>query len=186
MLAPDQADAPVFTRYDMGVSPFWEQATPEEQDEQRAWLSDLAGRGDVAFGSEVFVSRLAVVYPDRLRLGERTYVAAHAYLWGDVEVGADCTLNPFTEVRGVVRVGDGVRIGAHTSVLGFNHSMATDRPVFQQPLTMQGITIGDDVWIGSHVVVLDGGTIGSHSVIAAGAVGPQGGAPRRIRARHPA
>src|SRR5690625_2434633 len=42
--------------------------------------------------------------------------------------------------------------------------------VFRQPLTSRGITIGDDVWIGSHVVVLDGVTVGDRAVLAAGAV----------------
>jgi hypothetical protein len=33
-----------------------------------------------------------------------------------------------------------------------------------------GITIGDDVWIGSNAVILDGVTVGAHSIIGAGAV----------------
>ncbi|MCU1618399.1 MAG: Acetyltransferase (isoleucine patch superfamily)-like protein [Modestobacter sp.] len=170
MVAPDEAKAPAFTRYDMGVSPFWEHATAAERQQQLDWQAELAGRGAIELQAAVFVSPLAVVYPERLVLGERTYVSAHSYLWGDVEVGADCTLNPFTEVRGLIRIGDGVRIGAHTSILGFNHSMSIDQPIFEQPLTMRGITIGDDVWIGSHVVILDGVTVGSHSIIAAGSV----------------
>ncbi|WP_205855725.1 acyltransferase, partial [Phytoactinopolyspora endophytica] len=60
--------------------------------------------------------------------------------------------------------------GAHASLLGFNHTMEPDRPVFVQPVTSAGITVGDDVWIGSNVVVVDGVTIGEHSVIGAGAV----------------
>lgn len=119
---------------------------------------------------EVFLSPLASLQCERLVLGTRSYVAAHAYLTDDVEFGADCTVNAFTVVRGRIRGGSGVRIGAHTSILAFNHSMEPDRPVFRQPLTARGIRIGDDVWIGSHVVVLDGVTIGNHAVIAAGAV----------------
>ncbi|MBT0772024.1 hypothetical protein KIH74_23985 [Kineosporia sp. J2-2] len=42
--------------------------------------------------------------------------------------------------------------------------------VFRQPLTSAGITIGNDVWVGSHVVVLDGVTVGDRAVLAAGAV----------------
>jgi hypothetical protein len=87
-----------------------------------------------------------------------------------VQLGSDCTVNPFTEVRGLVSIGDEVRIGAHTSILGFNHTTATDRPIYQQPLVLDGITIGDDVWIGSHVVILDGVTVGAHSIIGAGSV----------------
>ena len=48
--------------------------------------------------------------------------------------------------------------------------MHPSKPVYQQPVTSKGITIGKDVWIGSHIVVLDGVTVGSHAVLAAGAV----------------
>src|SRR5690606_25385501 len=74
-------------------------------------------------------------------------------------------------LRGRVLIGDGVRIGAYTSVLGFEHSFDDpDLPVFRQPLTSEGVRVGDDVWIGTHVVVLDGVRIGSHAVVGAGAV----------------
>ena len=135
------------------------------QDERRAAIG-----GDSEFGERCFVAGSAAVFPDRLRLGDDSYIAAHAYVTGELTTGADCTLNPYTTVRGTVALGDGVRIGAHTSLLGFNHAMAPDRPVFRQPLTSRGITVGDDVWIGSHVVVVDGVTIGDHCVIGAGAV----------------
>ena len=65
-------------------------------------------------------------------------------------------------VRGEITLGDAVRIGAHTSLLAFNHTMTDpDVEVFRQPITSRGITIGNDVWIGSHVVILDGVTVGT-------------------------
>lgn len=159
-----------FTRYDLGITPFWTDATPEEQAAQRDWQAVIAARGDVRFCDEVFISPLAAPYPERLVIGARTYVSAHVYIYGDHELGEDCTLNPFSELRGRVRMGNGVRVGAHTSILGFNHLTSPDAPIYQQPLTYKGISIGDDVWIGSHVVIVDGVEIGAHSVIGAGSV----------------
>lgn len=182
----DQPPEPAFTRHDLGVTAFWQEATAEQRDAQLAWQRELAARGDVHLDDEVFVSRRAIVYADRLRLGARCYLAAHTTLWGDVEFGPDCTLNPYSEVRGTVRIGAGTRIGAHTSILGFNHGMSPDRPVHRQPLTFEGITIGDDVWIGSHVVVLDGVRVGSHSVLGAGAVVTRDVPPWSVVAGNPA
>ncbi|MFC4502703.1 MULTISPECIES: acyltransferase [Streptomyces] len=141
-------------------------------EEQRAaqLVRQRAVGGDTEIGERCYVAESAAVFPDRLRLGDDSYIAAHAYVTGELTTGPHCTLNPFTTVRGAVALGDGVRIGAHTSLLGFNHSMSPDRPVFRQPLIQRGITVGDDVWIGSHVVVVDGVTIGDHCVIGAGAV----------------
>jgi acetyltransferase-like isoleucine patch superfamily enzyme len=73
-------------------------------------------------------------------------------------------------VRGTVALGSGVRIGAHSSLLGLNHGAEPELPVHQQPVTSRGITVGDDVWIGSQVVVVDGVSIGDHCVIGTGAV----------------
>ncbi|MGX5212274.1 acyltransferase [Streptomyces violaceus] len=144
------------------------QAQRAAQERRRKRL--LAGAGTVRLGEGCFVAQTAAVYPDHLDLGDRSYIAAHAYVTGGIRTGADCTINPFTVVRGTVTLGNGVRVGAHSSLLGFNHGTAPGLPVHRQPVTSRGITIGDDVWIGSHVVVLDGVTVGDHCVIGAGAV----------------
>jgi acetyltransferase-like isoleucine patch superfamily enzyme len=162
-------------RYDYCPWLFFGSATDEERAAQSAWHGRLAERlalhgGETELAEETFVSTWAGVATDRLRMGRRSYIAAHAYVTGELTTGRDCTVNPFTTVRGRVRMGDGVRVGAHSSVLGFNHATAVDRPVHKQPLTSRGIEIGDDVWIGSHVVVVDGVSIGSHCIVGAGAV----------------
>ncbi|MES5820244.1 acyltransferase [Streptomyces sp. RG80] len=163
---------------------FAENATDEQRSEQRRRQSEIDGDSEV--GERCYVAGSAAVFPDRLRLGDDSYIAAHAYVTGELTTGSDCTLNPFSTVRGTVVLGDGVRIGAHTSLLGFNHSMEPDRPVFRQPLTSRGITVGDDVWIGSHVVVVDGVTIGDHCVIGAGAVVTRDLPPWTMAAGNPA
>lgn len=162
----------MISRFEHSPWSFWSEADADEQQRQRQLQADLtAVRASWSFGADCFVSGHAAVDCDVLTLGDRSYVAAGAYLTGDIAVGADCSINPYTVVRGRVRLGDGVRMGAHSSLLGFNHTMSDpDVPVFRQPLTSRGIDIGDDVWIGSHVVVLDGITVGDHAVLAAGAV----------------
>nr|WP_316959268.1 DapH/DapD/GlmU-related protein [Streptomyces sp. TRM68367] len=149
---------------------FGAQASAEQRAAQEQRQKRLLEAGDVRIGEGCFVAESAAVHPELLHLGDRSYIAAHAYVTGDVRTGGDCTVNPFTVVRGTVALGDGVRIGAHSSLLGFNHGSAPELPVHRQPVTSRGITVGDDVWIGSHVVVVDGVTIGDHCVIGAGAV----------------
>lgn len=134
-----------------------------QADRQRALPGATLGEG-------VMIASTAAVFCDSLSIGDRSYVAALAYLTGDLRIGADCSVNPFAVVRGDVTMGDGVRIGAHTSILGFNHRMSIEAPVFTQDTWSKGITIGDDVWIGSGVTILDGLTVGDHVVIGAGAV----------------
>ncbi|MEU6714374.1 acyltransferase [Nonomuraea sp. NPDC046802] len=149
---------------------FWDHATDEDRRAQERHLAGLRDGIGLEAAGKVFISPLAAVYTDRLRTGDFCYIAAHAYVTDDIAMGDDCTINPYAVVRGEVRLGSAVRVGAHTSLLGFNHGTAPDRPVFRQPTTSKGIRIGDDVWIGSNVVVLDGVTIGDHAVIGAGSV----------------
>ncbi|MFC8598579.1 acyltransferase [Isoptericola sp. NPDC057191] len=149
---------------------FWADADDGQRDHQRALQAALEQQRGYVLGEGCFVSERASVTNEVLELGDRTYVAAGAYVSGALRAGRDCSLNPYTVVRGDVRLGDAVRIGSHTSVLGFNHSMEPDTEVHRQPLRSAGITIGDDVWVGSHVVVLDGVSVGDKAVLAAGAV----------------
>lgn len=181
--------------YDYSPWTFWSSASEAERQAQDAHHKRLVKRAGVKIGERAFLSPLANVDPDTLSIGADSFIAAYAYITGAITLGDDCTVNAFSVVRGNVTMGDGVRIGAHTSILGFNHSMDASELVFKQPLTSKGITIGDDVWIGSNVVVLDGVTVGSHAVLAAGAVVTKdvpewsivGGNPaRRIRDRREA
>lgn len=165
-------------------------ATDAERTENARILTALRAAGHV-IGADTYVAPSCVVEPpegDRhLSLGDRSYLAGWTHVSGDVAIGADCSLNVFASARGTVRIGDGVRIGAHTSILGFDHGHADpDVPIRHQPHTSRGITIGDDVWIGAQVVILDGVTIGAHSIIGAGAVVTKSVPAHAIAAGNPA
>ncbi|HEY5040832.1 MAG TPA: acyltransferase [Verrucomicrobiae bacterium] len=92
---------------------------------------------------------------------------------GDIEIGDDCSINPFCVLygHGGLKIGDGVRIAAHTVIIPANHSFAdVNIPIWRQAETRSGIIIADDVWIGAGCKILDGVQIGRGCVIGAGAV----------------
>ncbi|UIX33403.1 acyltransferase [Streptomyces sp. GQFP] len=164
---------------------FTRRASAAQRVAQTAHQKSLVESG-ARLGPRCYVSSTAAVFTDVLCLGADSYIAGYAYVTGEVRAGRDCSVNPYATVRGQVTLGDGVRIGAHASLLGFNHGFAPDQPVHRQPLTSKGIVVGDDVWIGSNVVVLDGVTIGDHCVVGAGAVVTKDLAPWSIAAGNPA
>jgi acetyltransferase-like isoleucine patch superfamily enzyme len=90
-----------------------------------------------------------------IQLGEGVYVGPYSFL------GSCHTLE----------VGENTMIGGHSYLITVNHR--TDLPGI--PFSKQGFTgapikIGANVWLGCHVVVLPGVTIGDGAIIAAGAV----------------
>jgi acetyltransferase-like isoleucine patch superfamily enzyme len=70
-----------------------------------------------------------------------------------------------------VRIGRRVLIAAYTYLVGGDHLYdRVDVPVLEQGRTARGIDVGDNVWLGAHVVVTDGARIGRDAVVGAGAV----------------
>ena len=79
--------------------------------------------------------------------------------------------NAFIAMRGKIEIGNNTIFGPNVSIHAENHNFSDiDKPIKLQGATRKGVKIGEDCWIGSKAVILDGVTIGSHSIIAAGAV----------------
>jgi acetyltransferase-like isoleucine patch superfamily enzyme len=60
------------------------------------------------------------------------------------------------------------------------------QPMNTQGVSNRGIRIGNDVWIGACVTILDGVNVGDHSILAAGAVVTKDVMPYEIVAGVPA
>jgi len=91
-----------------------------------------------------------------------------------LEVGDYTYFGEFNNIRvtGLVRIGAKCLISQGVSIIGSNHSFAPGVPMQHQPQRNDkvGVTIEDDVWIGTNSTILPGVTIGSGSVVAAGSV----------------
>jgi len=131
----------------------------------------------------------------RISLGVGTTIKQYAIITtsgGRIHLGKECNLGQFsmiaTKKKNVI-IGDFVRIGPHVSFIASNRRYEKrDIPILKQGITEKGITIGNDVWIGSGATILDGVNVGDGVVVAAGAVVTKdvppysivGGVPARI------
>jgi len=130
------------------------------------------------------ISPLADIEPSArgtpIRIGARTMIDAFVKIKpaggsGEVVIGEDCAINSGTVIYtgNGVRIGDAVLIAANCTLAPTNHAFAdTSRRIRDQGFlpSKGGIVIGDDVWLGANVVVLDGADIGEGCVVAAGSV----------------
>jgi acetyltransferase-like isoleucine patch superfamily enzyme len=79
--------------------------------------------------------------------------------------------NCFFQIRGKVVIGNNVIFGPTVSIFSENHNFDNlDVPISQQGETRKGVTIEDNVWVGASTIILDGVTVGTNSIIAAGSV----------------
>jgi acetyltransferase-like isoleucine patch superfamily enzyme len=161
-------------RFDFNPWFFSGEGTPDEREAQTQYQNLLHRLYGASVGVDCYLSPLASITAspgEAFQMGRSGFVAAGAYITGSVVLGDDCTVNPYATIRGKFRCGNGVRIGAYACIVGFNHGFErVDIPIFQQPHTSKGIVLGDDIWVGAQVTIVDGVNVGSHSILAGGAV----------------
>lgn len=127
-----------------------------------------------------------------ISIGPRTIIDCGVVirgLGGHVTIGADCAVNAYSVLcaSGNIAIGDSVMIASHVSMYAANHVFSsTSEPMCNQGLDAIGITIADDVWIGTGARLLDGVDVGCGSIIAAGAVVTKSILPLSINAGVPA
>jgi acetyltransferase-like isoleucine patch superfamily enzyme len=127
---------------------------------------ELTGRADVRawlkFGAGSVIERECTIWcaadadsEPSLLAGSNVFIGRNTYLgaWKPISIGSD-TL-----------------VGAYCYIISGNHRfVAADLPVRMQGYDGAPITIGRNVWLGAHVIVLPGVTIGDNAVVGAGSV----------------
>jgi acetyltransferase-like isoleucine patch superfamily enzyme len=90
----------------------------------------------------------------RLCIGPGTYINRYTMLDASerLEIGSNCAIGP------------GCYITDH------DHGLDPSLPPLGQPLISAPTRLGNNVWLGAHVVVLKGVTIGDRAVVAAGSL----------------
>lgn len=91
--------------------------------------------------------------------------------------------------RGIVKIGDNFHSGEDCMMLTQNHNYDNGSTIpYDNTFVVKDITIEDNVWFGSRVIVLGGVTIGEGAIIQAGSVivsdvpacGIAGGHPAKV------
>jgi acetyltransferase-like isoleucine patch superfamily enzyme len=93
---------------------------------------------------------------------------------GSVSIGNNSHIQPrciLSAFLSPIIIGSDVQIAPNSHFYSYDHGTDLGELMHYQPLkTKGGIMVGNDVWIGVGVIVLDGVKIGNGAVIAAGSV----------------
>lgn len=114
------------------------------------WLEDYVG---VAHGIVLLTTGPRQATP-RIHLGHGSYFNRYTMIDSheQIEFGSHCIVGPFCYFTDA------------------DHLAEEGKPIRTQPMKTAPVKIGKDVWIGAHVCVLKGVTIGDGAVVGAGAV----------------
>lgn len=119
------------------------------QDELRALVSELVGY-EVDKSFRLFPP-IYSDYGKNIKLGKNVFI------------NSGCCFQD----QGGIEIGDGCLIGHQAVIATLNHDLS---PATRANMTPSKVTLGKNVWVGSHATILPGVTVGDGSIIAAGAV----------------
>jgi len=90
--------------------------------------------------------------PDHISIGSNVSVNAFVHIWG----------------QGGVVIGNDCLIASHVAIISVTHN--TSSKLYRNSIIEKPVTIGKNVWIGSHAVIMPGIVIGENAIVGAGAV----------------
>lgn len=137
---------------------------------------------DLRLGANVFIDERVVIFQRKgggpIELGDRVCIYRDTIIEtgysGSLTIDAEASIHPRCQINAYkvpVRIGRGVMIGPGCAFYPYDHGVAPDQPIREQPLQSKGsIVIGDEAWLGFGVIVLGGVRIGEGAVIGAGSV----------------
>ena len=115
-----------------------------------------------------FINGGSITIGNNCMIEDYAIIATHG---GNIKIGDNFGMESFSILYGAggLTIGNNVIIAAHTVVIPSNHNFdRLDLPINHQGVNKKGITIKDDVWIGTGCKILAGVVIGKGVVIGAG------------------
>lgn len=136
---------------------------------------------DLKLGDNVFIGDRVIIYQSNggvVDLGKRVKLYSDIIIetgdGGSIKVGPETHIQPRCQLMayvGHLEIGCRVEIAPNCAFYPYNHGFEPDQRIRNQPcMTKGGIIIGDDVWLGYGVIVLDGVRISKGAVVGAGSV----------------
>ena len=136
----------------------------------------------IVFGNNVSVGRNTTIECS----GSLKNIGKGLLVGDNVGLGTDCLYG----CAGGVEIGNNTIFGNYVSLHSENHNYSDlEKPIREQGVNRQGITIGEDCWIGAKVTILDGVVIEKGCIVAAGSLlnkgvysknGIYGGVPAKL------
>lgn len=117
----------------------------------------------------------SLIFSDNVTIGRNVMIRPSSYYGIDLvqglTIGENSSIGPdaYVGCAGKITIGKNVMFGPKCSLFAENHNFSdTSVSIRNQGVNQKGITVEDNVWIGSNCITLDGVTVGEGSIIGAG------------------
>lgn len=159
---------------------------------QQEWQDYLTQMETIVIHGECFIAPEAKLFAERGRpiiINEGSFIGAEAVLHGPITIGKNVGINHHVTMDGGsqgIHIGDNCRIAAYCCFYAFNHGFASAALISEQAVSSKGIYLGNDVWLGAHVGIVDGVTINDGAVVGMHSVVTKSVANNTVVAGNPA
>lgn len=107
--------------------------------------------------------------------GESIFIRSNVIIHGPeyISAGSDISIGEGSRIMayGGLTIGDNVIISRDVTIYCSDHPFGGDAPLpFGEGRTPRPVTIGDNCWIGAHVRILPGSSIGEGAIIGMGTI----------------
>jgi len=113
----------------------------------------------------------SLVFGDDVCLDERTIISPRK---GSVIIGKNVFIGPHSIIQayqgGDIRIGDSVMIAKGSCIFSSNHNISNPPFSYRKSEIGRPVTIADNVWVGSNVIINAGVQIGECAIIGSGSV----------------
>ena len=136
------------------------------------FLKNLSSRNNAhSFGC---ILRRLFLCPLLGHIGKNVNIQPGVYmypLW-NISIGDNSGIgrNSYLSAEDKIEIGENVMTDPQLVIYTANHETKRERLMIQQSMIKSPVRLGNDVWIGTRVIILPGVTIGDGAVVGAGAV----------------
>lgn len=132
------------------------------------WFSDFGGTYGVA-------ARYIILKSIARECGSNVAISKNVHLLNveKISIGSNVSIHPmcYIDAYGGLNIGNDVSIAHGVTIMTTTHNYQNESvPIKDQGISVEGVTISDDVWLGAKSTILSGVHIGRRSIVAASAL----------------